>query len=179
MATTNPADLIFGKLFDAVDTNHDNYVEYADYQRIIDRYTAGYKLTGSDRRAQALKAAYLTHWQELTRSANGSQRLDKKAFVAAYRQATTDPSRFTMIEGLVHAIFDLMDADGANEIGKEEFAKYVKLSGSAMPDAMEKFSAMDTDGDGMVSRQEYVRAAREFLLAGDANAPGGTIFGLV
>ncbi|GLW99414.1 EF-hand domain-containing protein [Microtetraspora sp. NBRC 16547] len=179
--TTTSADPIGQKmssLFEATDTNHDGYIEWADYQLLIDRYISGYRMDRNDRRAQALTVAYMMLWQELLRHGNGEHRLDKGQFVNAIRAASIDTSRFNMVEAMPHAVFDIIDADGVNTISKDEFAQLLKVLDFATPDAMDRFMILDTDGDGQVSRQEFIRSVREFLYSGDLSAPGGVIFGI-
>ncbi|SDC74558.1 EF-hand domain-containing protein [Actinokineospora iranica] len=41
----------------------------------------------------------------------------------------------------------------------------------AVPEAMESFSKVDTDGDGVISRQEFIRATREYFHSTDPHGP--------
>lgn len=67
-----------------------------------------------------------------------------------------------------------------NEIGKEEFHTFLsKVWKISQPDAIETFHQLGLDGDGSVSRQEFIRAAHEYFYSNDPNAPGGLSFGHV
>ncbi|MEU0007940.1 EF-hand domain-containing protein [Streptomyces sp. NPDC006314] len=44
---------------------------------------------------------------------------------------------------------------------------------------MDSFTKLDTDGDGVISRQEFIRAIREHFLSTDPDAPGSPFFGHV
>ncbi|MEU6240938.1 EF-hand domain-containing protein [Streptomyces sp. NPDC047024] len=180
--TTTAQDVITVKLersFDALDANRDGYLDWSDYQSLADRYIQAYKLDKKDRRAMALQMFCQMYWLELLRHAGvDSDRLTKDQFIAASRLSAIDTSRLNVTEGGGHAIFDVIDVDGDNEISKDEFARFLKdvwLSGA--PDAMDSFTRLDTDGDGVISRQEFIRAIREHYFSNDPEAPGSLFFG--
>ncbi|MEV5972950.1 EF-hand domain-containing protein [Streptomyces sp. NPDC051921] len=176
-ATTDPISIKLDQLFAATDTDGDGYVDWSDYQRLVDRYLAGYKIDKNDRRAQALLISYQMQWAELLRHADGVNRLSKEQYHSASRAASVDTSRFNMVEGVPHAVFDIMDTDGDNTISKAEFKQYLDVWNITDPGAMDTFAQLDTDGDGCISRMEFIRAVREFFYSSDLDAPGSLIFG--
>lgn len=170
--TTAAIDLKIKQLFDAMDTNSDGYVEWADYQRVVDGYLNAYKLNKNTRKGQALQVGYQMLWLELLRHANRNQRLLRDEFVAAYGAARADTSRFNMIEGIPGAIFDIIDSNDDNKISKEEFARLLKHWGVTASGAMDTFIMLDTDRDGYISRQEFLRALWKIHYSADLAAPG-------
>ncbi|MFJ8747357.1 EF-hand domain-containing protein [Embleya sp. NPDC127516] len=176
-ATADPTTLKLDRMFDATDADGDGSVDWSDYQRLVDRYLSTYKIDKSDRRAQALTIGYQMQWAELLRHADGVDRLSREQYRHASRTASVDTSRFNMVEGVPHAVFDIMDTDGDNTIGKAEFKKYLDVWNITDPSAMDTFHALDTDGDGAISRQEFIRAVREFFYSPDLEAPGSLFFG--
>ncbi|MFF4591280.1 EF-hand domain-containing protein [Streptomyces sp. NPDC001388] len=182
--TTTAQDVIALKLernFDAMDADHDGYVDWTDYQKLADRYIQAYKLDKSDRRARAIQTFCQIYWLELLRhSGVEADRLTKDQFVTANRLAVIDTSRLNVTEGGGHAIFDVIDVNGDNEISKDEFARFLRdVWMSDAPDAMDAFTKLDTDGDGAISRHEFIRAVREHFLSNDPDAPGSLFFGHV
>ncbi|MFJ3497576.1 EF-hand domain-containing protein [Streptomyces sp. NPDC086091] len=180
--TTTAQDLVTTKLernFEVMDANHDGYVDWTDYQKLADRYIQAYQLDKNDRRARALQTFTQIYWLELLRHAGvDSDRLTKEQFVTANRLAVIDTSRLNVTEGGGHAIFDVIDVDGDNEISKDEFARSLRdVWKIDAPDAMDSFTRLDTDGDGAISRQEFIRAVREHFLSNDPDAPGSLFFG--
>ncbi|MCP2256667.1 EF-hand domain pair [Streptoalloteichus tenebrarius] len=175
--TTDPITAKLEALFHATDSNNDGHVEWEDYHGIIERCLSAYKIDKNDRRARALLAAYQMSWIELLRHANGEDRLSKDQFVLATRLSAVDTSRHNLVEGLSHAIFDIIDSDGTNAIDKAEFEKYVKVWGIDASSALEAFGKLDLDGDGEISRHEFIRAAREFFYSPDLDTPGSLFFG--
>jgi Ca2+-binding EF-hand superfamily protein len=166
------------QIFDALDNNHDGYVDRSDYQNLVDRYVSACQIGRDDRRVRALQSIHQMLWLELLRHAGaGEDRLLKREFVAATRLATIDTSRINMVEGLGHAIFDVADANGDNEITKDEFAGLLrKVWKVSAPEASFAFTRVDTDDDGTISRQELLRAAREYFHSNDPDAAGGVPF---
>ncbi len=176
--TSDPIGIKIGRAFETLDADQDGYVDWSDYQQMVDRFLNGFRLDRNDRRARALTATYQMSWQELLRHADSdSDRLSKAEYVAATRAASIDTSRINVIEGSAHAIFDLIDTNGDNEVSRDEFARYLRdVWGITAPDALDVFTALDTDGDGAISRQEFIRAVREFYYSPDLQAPGSLLF---
>ncbi|MFF7367317.1 EF-hand domain-containing protein [Streptomyces tricolor] len=175
-------DIITIKLertFDQMDANKDGYLDWTDYQKLADRYIQGYGLSRDDRRARALQTFCQIYWLELLRHAGADgDRLSKEQFVLANRLAVIDTSRLNVTEGGGHAIFDIIDADGDNEISRDEFARLTRdVWGDHSPGTMDLFNRLDTDGDGTISRHEFIRAVREHFLSNDPDAPGSIFFG--
>ncbi|HEX5742122.1 MAG TPA: EF-hand domain-containing protein [Pilimelia sp.] len=182
--TTTAQDLITLKLartFDVMDADHDGYVDWTDYQKLADRYIQAYQLDRDDRRARALQTFMQIYWLELLRhSGADTDRLTRDQFVAANRLAVIDTSRLNVVEGGGHAMFDVIDGDGDNEISEHEYARFLRdVRRSDAPEAMDSFTRLDTDGDGVISRQEFIRAVREYHLSNDPDAPGSLFFGRV
>ncbi|GAB2804575.1 hypothetical protein GCM10027073_41610 [Streptomyces chlorus] len=182
--TTLTQDVVTTKLertFDSMDANHDGYVDWTDYKKLGDRYIEAYRLGKDDRRARAIQTFTQIYFLELLRHAGvEGERLTKDQFVTANRLAVIDTSRLNVTEGGGHAIFDVIDANGDNEISKDEFARFLRdVWRSDAPDAMDMFAKLDTDGDGAISRQEFIRAVREHFLSNDPDAPGSLFFGHV
>ena len=169
------------RTFDTMDANHDGYLDWSDYQKLADRYIQAYRLDKNDRRARALQTFCQIYWLELLRHAGvDGDRLTKDQFVTANRLAVVDTSRLNVTEGGGHAIFDVIDVDGDNEISKDEFERFLRdVWKSEAPDAMDMFAKLDTDGDGAISRHEFIRVIREHFLSNDPDAPGSLFFGHV
>ncbi|MFK0297563.1 EF-hand domain-containing protein [Streptomyces sp. NPDC090442] len=176
---TDPITLKLDRLFDAVDANHDGSIDWADYQRLLDRIATGYKPDKHDRRFQALRAAYQMYWCELLRhTGNASSLLLKDEFVIANRLASVDTSRFNLVEGIPQAVFDVVATKESHILGEEELVRLLKFLEVTSPEIIEQFMLLDTDGDGYITRQDCLRSAREFFHTPDILTPGGIFFGI-
>ncbi|MET8505620.1 EF-hand domain-containing protein [Streptomyces sp. NPDC014779] len=182
--TTVTNDVIsdkYGRSFDLLDADKDGYVEWPDYQALADRYINAYKLDRNDRRVRELTAFHQMQWLEVLRHAGGQgDRLDREQYVQAMRLLAVDTSRMNLVEGSGHAMFDVIDVDGDNEISKAEFHRFLaEVWQVTDPTAMDTFDKIDADGDGRVSRTEFIRTLREHYYSNDPSAPGSLIFGQV
>jgi Ca2+-binding EF-hand superfamily protein len=182
--TATAQDVINVKLdraFDALDGNHDGYLDFTDFDQLSKRYLDAYRLSEDDRRTRAMRSFFQMYWLELLRHAGvDTDRLTKEQFVTGNRNASIDTSRLNLAEGAGHVVFDVIDVNGDNEISKDEFARCLRdVWRSDRPDAMDSFDRLDTDGDGAISRHEFIRAVREYLISNDPEAPGSLFFGHV
>jgi hypothetical protein len=97
----------------------------------------------------------------------------KNVFVAATRLAIVDTSRLNVVDGFGHAIFDVVDTNGDNEITKDEFDRLLRdVWKAAAPESSNAFSRVDTDDDGTISRQEFLRAAHKYFNSSGLNGAG-------
>ncbi|MFE9251810.1 EF-hand domain-containing protein [Streptomyces sp. NPDC007088] len=167
------------RAFEALDADQDGFLSWADYDNLARRYLSAYRLDKDDRRSRALLAFFQMHWLELLRHAGvNADRLSKDQFVTARRLASIDTSRQNLTDGGAHAIFDVIDVDGDNEIDRQEFDRLLRDVCLSDPSGtVDVFSGLDADGDGRVSRQEFLRAIREHFLSDAPEAPGNQFFG--
>ncbi|WP_406513195.1 EF-hand domain-containing protein [Streptomyces sp. NBC_00161] len=178
-AARDPVDIRIGHIFDALDADQDGFVEWGDYQRLLERHTAVFGAAGNDRRITALAAAYTMLWLEFLRHADTEgDRLSRDEYIAASRAASIDTSRMSMTEGVPHAVFDLIDADDDHQMSRSEFSRYVKdVWRINAPDVTHTFDALDTDGDGLISRNEFILVVREFYFSPRPQTPVSLLFG--
>ena len=61
---------------------------------------------------------------------------------------------------LAGALFDVIDADGGGDLDEQETKRYLSVLGTAEAELDERWSTMlaaaDTDGDGMIDREEFL-----------------------
>jgi len=175
--TDDPLAVKLGYLFGASDTDHDGFVDWSDYERLISRYLNGYGIPGDDQRAHALRAAYQTYWSDLLQRVNGVDRLSREQFVDANRAAGADPSRFPMVHLVPQAIFDVMDTDADDAISKPEYKVFLEAWGVSDLEALNVFLELDTDDDGRISRGEFIDAIRDFFTSPELDSPASLFFG--
>ncbi|WP_067499126.1 EF-hand domain-containing protein [Actinoplanes sp. TFC3] len=173
----DPLAVKLGHLFEASDTDRDGFVDWSDYERLIDRYLDGYGIAAEDPRAHALRAAYQRYWSELLQHVTGADRLPKEQFVAANQAAGADKSQFTMADVVPQAIFDVMDTDADDAISKPEYKVFLQAWGVSDLEALNVFLELDTDDDGRISRSEFIGAIRDFFTSPELDPPASLFFG--
>jgi Ca2+-binding EF-hand superfamily protein len=180
MATFDPITRRLRRLFSVLDTDVDGFVTWGDYQRIVDKYMAGYALAKSDDRIKSLEKAYWAQWLGLLTQANpGQDRLSRDEFVAAHRAAGDSTNASHLLEDIAQAIFNVLDVDGDKRINRDEFARYLAFCEIPSTDATIIFQRLDLDGDAFISQREVARSLRAFhLYNDDLNTPGGIFLGV-
>jgi Ca2+-binding EF-hand superfamily protein len=163
--TADPIEMKIVYEFDKLDGNHDGYVEWSDYDTLVNRYKKTAKVKENDRRVRALEAFYRMHWLELLRHADTHEdRLSRTQYVTATRLATSDESRLKVSEVGAHVIFDLMDVDGDGSISNEELTSFLdNVWKIDKADTVYGLGALGADRGRMISRDEFVNGVNEHL----------------
>ncbi|MFD3808943.1 EF-hand domain-containing protein [Streptomyces sp. NPDC058619] len=80
---------------------------------------------------------------------------------------------------MVQAILTIVDTDGDGRISPEEFHKAQEAFDTRLSpaDAETLFQRIDADGDGTLTLDELLHAAREYYTGTDEDAPGNLLFG--
>lgn len=80
--------------------------------------------------------------------------------------------------GAIDSIFDMLDVDNSDVIEFDEYDRYINSFNAKMEfDREAVFSAMDTDGNGRLSREEIHQMMEEYFLMVDENAVGNNFYG--
>ncbi len=166
----------FDAMFDATNSDGNGYINWQDYERLVDRFLSAYKIDKADERAQKLVHAYISYWADLEhRTTHSDDGLDREQFRLANFGLSRDTDSHYKVEGIAEAVFGLMAADGGNSIGPSEFRGLAQAWSLDEKEASWVFHELDTDGDSQISRSEFVRAVREFFTSVDPNIPGRLI----
>ncbi|XP_013386654.1 sarcoplasmic calcium-binding protein-like [Lingula anatina] len=72
---------------------------------------------------------------------------------------------------LINRDFDGYDIDGDGFISPKEHEAFFYSWGIPTNYSAEAFKALDTDGDGLITRDEYIQGATDFMFSEDENSP--------
>jgi len=158
------------------DANRDGKLSEEDYTIIADRINASAGLTG---KAAEETKRYFTDdvWKVYFKSANGNtstpdelianlKKAGKKAIIAeAYK-----------IMGL---FFKAIDTNRSGLISLQEFTKFFEVVGMSEELAKEAFVALDINGDGSLSRGEFIQAGSEYFVEENQGSTSDLLFGPV
>ena len=162
------------RLFQLLDTDGSGFVEESDLEDFAARAIAAAGAGGSlEARIVQREAASL--WQALQRTldSDGDQKVSRDEFVsAADVNAVTDEA---IKLGVV--IRDITDIDQDGLISLGEWVTLDAKLGIPRSDSEQGFKALDADGDGFVSKPEYVKGVEQFFRSDDASSPGNWAFG--
>ncbi|AJF65993.1 EF-hand domain-containing protein [Streptomyces vietnamensis] len=179
-ATADPLARKYQRVFQHLDADGNGYIEQSDFASFVDRLAKEYKLPKKDQKVRAITAAFDMLWNELVRHAdtNHDNRISEEEYIASVRLTVDDTTRFNATDALANALFDIMDVNGDGQISKDEFIRLQQnVWGISAPDAIDTFIALDTDGDGGLSRQECVKGCRQYFNSNSLDEPGSWFFG--
>ncbi|MBP2471966.1 Ca2+-binding EF-hand superfamily protein [Crossiella equi] len=168
------------RVFEALDTDGNGYLEWADFQSVVDRHLVEFQIDRADPRGQAFQAAYETFWAELSRHADPDR--DGRVSLEEYLVGTAaaPETLYATSAAIGNALFEVIDTDGDGEVSLEEFVRMMcDVWGVPRADADAAFHKVDADGSGVLCRQEILTVAQEFLFATSVTAPGGGLAGSV
>ncbi|SFS93612.1 EF-hand domain-containing protein [Saccharopolyspora flava] len=160
-------------VFTAMDVNEDGFLERADFEALTDRWE---RLRGGD--GADLREIMMRWWEALsaTADADRDRRITQDEMLAAVAdlQAMLD-----LVVATGEAMFEAVDEDGDGRVAEPEYARMIEAwTGRGAPSRGE-FGRLDRNGDGTLSKSEFVTHWLEFWSGDDEEAPGNHLFGLI
>ncbi|MEU7295205.1 EF-hand domain-containing protein [Streptomyces exfoliatus] len=127
--------------------------------------------------AERITAAYTGIWRKvhLPFLPAGSQGIPKDRFVASTRALAENPETArTVLGGLADTYLAIADINRDGQIDPAEFLAFQRghFPRFTEEEAAEAFARLDTDGNGMLSPEEFTNAVIEFWSSSDPDAVG-------
>ena len=99
-------------------------------------------------------------------------------WLAYWQVALEDDARYEAeVEAITDHLFTVFDTDEDGEIGPDEFADFYGVYGLGANLARTIFVELDTNGDGIISREELLEIGRQFYRSDDPRSAGNMLFG--
>ncbi|MUG99460.1 EF-hand domain-containing protein [Scytonema sp. UIC 10036] len=166
--------------FRGVDVDKNGFVERSDYEKITNNFAdlRGWKPGSPD--YENLQNRVLFLWEKYWVSVDLNK--DSKVSLDEFLESCTtqfavdnDSSTAAWFESMT-ALFDVIDMNGDEKIGPEEYKQFLKAFGFNVNGYEEIFQRLDANGDGYISKEEYLQLLEEFCGV-DPEAAGNWFFG--
>ncbi|MFE1268783.1 EF-hand domain-containing protein [Streptomyces sp. NPDC058758] len=173
-------DLLITKIshgFDHLDVDGDGRLTERDHVLCGRRVAASLGHAEGSEGERKIVDAYRGIWRNLhlPHLPEGSTAISKKEFVASTAGLAGDPDAAAATVGAPARVFlEVADTDRDGRVSPAEFLVFQRghFPGLTEAEADEAFAHLDTDGDGSLSAEEFVRAITEFWSSTDPAAPG-------
>ncbi|MFE2247040.1 EF-hand domain-containing protein [Streptomyces lavendulae] len=169
----------YDRTFDLLDANTNGVLEEKDFTTLAERIV---QATGvaSSAKEEALLREWRRCWTILREHADTdsdgviSRDEFRRAMAGAYGDRAGLRERLT--PGLA-AEFAAMDGDDDGIATVEQFEAFLVAFGLEPAQARAARALLDTDGDGRITREEYLNGWTDFLLGVDSGTPVGALLG--
>jgi len=161
--------------FRRYDADGDGIVTVKDYDRLSDTYAQIGKL--DEVKAKQVRNKIVKIWYDYFEADSENGQITEQIFVDSIR-ARDNPKVIetsTQFHGL---FFDLIDLSGDGIIQKAEYEIFCKVFGIHDEEVIDQcFKALDTNGDGQLSYEEFTHAGSEYFTRGDESLPSKYLYG--
>jgi Ca2+-binding EF-hand superfamily protein len=179
-------DLLTAKIsqgFDYLDADGDGYLTEQDHVLMGQRVAASLGHASGSSAERQIIDAYLRIWRDLhlPHIPDGGTTISKQQFLVSTRSLAADPAAARATVGAVaEAFLAIADTDHDGQVNPAEFSAFQRghFPGLTDTDLNEAFAHLDSDGDGYLSAEEFIRVVIEFWSSSDPDAPGNWWLGL-
>jgi len=165
--------------FALLDTDGNGYLSQEDYDLVTLRLCAAFGHLPGTAEYERVHNAYLKLWEQLRSrmDLDGTGRITLDQFMAGCERAIHEQRPLPPAHDPVDLIFEMVDADQNGVIDLVEFTTWMHAYGVGAQDTVEAFDLLDSDDDGVLSREEVSAAAQAFYGSTDPADVGNWLFG--
>ncbi|MBB5868903.1 Ca2+-binding EF-hand superfamily protein [Allocatelliglobosispora scoriae] len=175
-------ELKLDRAFGHLDVNRNGHIDHDDITRLATRLADGFGESTASPKGQALVDGLEEFWTSLVAAVDhdGDGSITPKEWQAGMITAFVEPEAgFDQgFQPAAEAIMGLADTDDDGAVAFDEFKTLLKAFGAPAKDAKAAFEHLDADGDGSLTVEELVLAARQYY-TGTQPAAGDWLFGKV
>ena len=119
-------------------------------------------------------------WELLTKHADVGNRtsLTVEEMIVSLRKQRYDPQLMKAYTEVIHGCHDMLDVNRDGYLQADEYERMVSRTGVQDTSFVkEAFNAIDVNGDGKLSIEEFTNAYFDFLFSDDEKSPNAFFFG--
>ncbi|WP_033440106.1 EF-hand domain-containing protein [Saccharothrix sp. NRRL B-16314] len=164
----------FAKLFEYFDTDQDGVINQSDLDALAQSWCVEFSVPPRTPEWQQITDRVNELWHKLVEYADGDDQVTRDEWVAA---ALNPQFVHDVAIPFGMAAFDVGDRDHDGKMSAEEAVAGQIAGGHSVEESQRSFAAIDTDGDGFITRDEYRRSLEEFYTSEDPEAAGNALVG--
>lgn len=166
-------------LFHHHDMDHDGVLAKADYEQFVNRFCEIQNYPPGSPEYQAMYTQTMAAWEHVRAVADTDHddRVSLEEHLASYAVTLGDEALYNrLVIEYAQSMLALWDRDGDGRLSGTEYVSLFGCYGVEEGAAREAFQHLDRDGDGYLTIEELMRAAKEFY-GDDPDAPGNWVLG--
>jgi hypothetical protein len=169
------------RVFKVLDGDRNNFVDWADLERIVRRLTEAKGLEAGSSEFNAIWDRYMAYWQNIQQGAdtNHDQRISLEEWMAAHTallSSNAEVNYEAFIKPLVEVILEAVDLDNDGRNTRDDYRLFYKIYD--IEDSPEEWMVRFFPPEkASLSRGEVEALVREFYLSEEETEPGNWVFG--
>ncbi|NES82549.1 MAG: EF-hand domain-containing protein [Moorea sp. SIO2B7] len=130
-----------------------------------------------------ISAKYAAIWQNFWQPAdlNGDGKVELEEYLTVAEKSIANFTNSAELQqahaAKANIIFSILDADSNGTISLAEYKQFCTAVQLDEGIAEVAFAKLDQNGDGFISREEYIEASKDFHTSDDPNKPGNWLYG--
>lgn len=160
--------------FRELDVNGDGYLGRADIELLIENHGAAYGYSAGTPEYEELAHRTMAVWDQLKQldsDDDGLVTLDE--YVAGFEKFLSDHDAFMdSMSALVDAFYSVADRNKDGRITEDELIIHFRAWNHSEEQAREAFPRLDRNGNGAISKEEWMANLHEYYFGEDPEAPG-------
>ncbi|MDY6785894.1 MAG: calcium-binding protein [Cyanobacteriota bacterium] len=168
------------KLFCVYDNNCGGFLEYKDFELILNKLARLRNWSSRSSKYLALQQTFKKRWKKLEDTADKShnKQVNLEEWLSYYDEILSDEQKYDeQVNALVSVVFEAFDKDGNNKISQSEWAELLSVYNISPVYAPSIFPKLDANGDGFLTKDELLELIRDFYYSDDPSHPANGMFG--
>jgi Ca2+-binding EF-hand superfamily protein len=160
--------------FAELDVNGDGYIGNSDIELLIKNHGSAYECPENTPEYAELARRTNAIWEQLKQfDSSGDGEVSLEEYVAGFSAFLSKRDMF--MDGmnmLVDAFYTLADRDNDGRINEDDLIRHFRAWSHTEEQAREAFRKLDRNGNGAISKEEWMANLEEFYYSEDPDSPG-------